>query len=233
MFKIVKHLFNILNTSQRRHFYLLQVLVIVMSLTQIVGVASIIPFMALVSDLSQLQQDTIIAEVYKLSGLNSESQFVFWLGLGVLIMLFFASIISMYTTWRITLFANKISVEIADRLYIHYLKQDWLFHASGSSAQLTKQITTETLRINHGILMPFMHLNANVVFVTSMSISIFIFDPIVAIVGVVIFALSYYSIFKIVSLTLLKNVRTISEMYEKRYRLMNEGFGGIKDVLLL
>ncbi len=233
MFKIVKHLFSILKTSQRRQFYLLQVLVIVMSLTQIVGVASIIPFMALVGDLSQLQQDTIIAEVYKLSGLNSESQFVFWLGLSVLIMLFFASIISMYTTWRITLFANKISVEIADRLYTHYLKQDWLFHASGSSAQLTKQIATETLRINHGILMPFMHLNANVVFVTSMSISIFIFDPIVAIVGVVIFALSYYSIFKIVSLTLLKNGRSISEMYEKRYRLMNEGFGGIKDVLLL
>ena len=233
MFKIVKHLFSILNTSQRRQFYLLQALVIVMSLTQIVGVASIIPFMALVGDLSQLQQDTIIAEVYKLSGLNSESQFVFWLGLSVLIMLFFASIISMYTTWRITLFANKISVEIADRLYTHYLKQDWLFHASGSSAQLTKQIATETLRINHGILMPFMHLNANVVFVSSMSISIFIFDPIVAIVGVVIFALSYYSIFKIVSLTLLKNGRSISEMYEKRYRLMNEGFGGIKDVLLL
>ena len=233
MFKIVKHLFSILNTSQRRQFYLLQVLVIVMSLTQIVGVASIIPFMALVGDLSQLKQDTLIAEVYMLSGLNSESQFVFWLGLSVLIMLFFASVISMYTTWRITLFANKISVEIADRLYTHYLKQDWLFHASGSSAQLTKQIATETLRINHGILMPFMHLNANVVFVTSMSISIFIFDPIVAIVGVVIFALSYSSIFKLVSLTLLKNGRSISEMYEKRYRLMNEGFGGIKDVLLL
>ena len=233
MFKIVKHFFSILKTSQRRQFYLLQVLVIVMSLTQIVGVASIIPFMALVGDLSQLQQDTFIAEVYKLSGLSSESQFVFWLGLSVLIMLFFASIISMYTTWRITLFANKISVEIADRLYTHYLKQDWLFHASGSSAQLTKQIATETLRINHGILMPFMHLNANVVFVTSMSISIFIFDPIVAIVGVVIFAISYFFIFKLVSLTLLNNGRSISEMYEKRYRLMNEGFGGIKDVLLL
>ncbi len=233
MFKIVKHLFSILKTSQRRHFYLLQVLVIVMSLTQILGVASIIPFMALVGDLSQLQQDTIIAEVYKMSGLSSESQFVFWLGLSVLIMLFFGSIISMYTTWRTTLFANKISVEIADRLFTHYLKQDWLFHASGSSAQLTKHIATETLRINFGILMPLMNLNAYVVLVISMSISIFIFDPTVATIGFIVFALSYYFIFKLVNLTLLKNGRSISEMNEKRYRLMNEGFGGIKDVLLL
>jgi HlyD family secretion protein len=204
-----------------------------MSLTQIVGVASIIPFMALVGDLSQLQQDTIFADVFKLSGLNSESQFVFWLGLSVLIMLFLASIISMYTTWRISLFANKVGVEISDRLYNHYLKQDWLFHASASSAQLTKQIATESLRVNQGILLPFMHLNANVVFVIFMSISIFIFNPIVAIIGFTIFTLSYYFIFKLVSFTLLNNGRLISEMYEKRFRLMNEGFGGIKDVLLL
>ena len=139
----------------------------------------------------------------------------------------------MYTTWRISIFANKVGVEISDRLYTHYLKQDWLFHASGSSAQLTKQIATESTRVNQGILLPFMHLNANVVFVIFMSISIFIFDSIVALVCFSIFALSYYFVFKLVSLTLLNNGRSISEMYEKRFRLMNEGFGGIKDVLLL
>jgi len=233
MIKLIRDLFSLLTTSQRKRFYLLQILVILMALSQIAGVASIIPFMALIADLNQLQQDTFIAQVYAASGLNSESQFVFWLGLSVLIMLFLASIISMYTTWRISIFANKIGVEIADRLYTHYLKQDWLFHASGSSAQLTKKIATECLRVNHGILLPLMHLNANVVFVISMSISIFIFDPIVAIVGFVVFAFSYFFIFKIVSLTLLKNGRSISEMNEKRFRLMNEGFGGIKDVLLL
>jgi ATP-binding cassette, subfamily B, bacterial PglK len=233
MIKAIKDLFKLLTQSQRRGFYALQALVILMSLAQIVGVASIIPFMTLIGDLNQLQQDTIIAQVYKTSGLNSETQFIFWLGLCVLFMLFVASVISMYTTWRISMFANKVGVELADRLYTHYLKQDWLFHASGSSAQLTKQISNESLRVTQGILVPFVHLNSNVVFVTFMSISIFIFDPMVAIVGFVIFTLSYYSIFKIVSHTLLKNGRSISEMYEQRFRLMNEGFGGIKDVLLL
>ena len=110
MYITLKHLFSLLTTSQRRHFYALQVLAIVMSLTQIVGVASIIPFMTLVGDLSQLQQDTTIADIYRASGLSSESQFIIWLGLSVLIILFFASIISMYTTWRISIFANKVVV---------------------------------------------------------------------------------------------------------------------------
>ena len=44
-----------------------------MAIVEIFGVASIIPFMALVGDMSQLQQDTLIAKVYQSSGITSES----------------------------------------------------------------------------------------------------------------------------------------------------------------
>ena len=204
-----------------------------MAITQIAGVASIVPFMALVADMNQLNQDTIFAQVYIISRINSEALFVFLLGVGVLVMLLLGTIISMYTTWRLSLFANKVGVEIADSLYSYYLKRDWLFHASGSSAQLTKQIATECLRVTTSILLPLVHMNGNFVLVLFMSISIFLFDPVVAIVGVIIFSIAYFVVFNLVNLTLLRNGRTISEMYEARFRLMNEGFGGIKDVLLL
>ena len=52
------------------------------------GVASIIPFMVLAGGMSQLQQDTIITQVYQISGITSESQFVFLLGVNVLVLLF-------------------------------------------------------------------------------------------------------------------------------------------------
>lgn len=140
MFKLIKQLFNLLSRSQRRKFYLLQILVLLMAIMEIVGVASIIPFMALVGNMNQLQEDNLIAQVYSASGINSELHFVFILGVGVLIMMFIASMLSMYTIWKLAMFANKAGTELADRLYNHYLNQDWLFHASGSSAQLTKKL---------------------------------------------------------------------------------------------
>ena len=79
----------------------------------------------------------------------------------------------------------------------------------------------------------YQHFTSSFVLVLFMSISIFLFDPVVAIVGVIIFSIAYFVVFNLVNLTLLRNGRTISEMYEARFRLMNEGFGGIKDVLLL
>ena len=233
MFKLIRNLFNLLSTNQRKRFYVLQFLVIVMSVFEILGVASIIPFMALVGDMSQLEQNTFFAEVYSQSGVASESQFVFYIGLCVLGLLFVSMIISIFTTWGLSMFANKIGTEIADRLYTYYLQKGWLFHASGSSAQLTKKIATETMRVTGAVLVPLMQMNSKVVLSLLMSLSIFFYDPKVALIGLSIFAISYFFLFKGVRNRLNKNGIAISEVNEERFRLMNEGFGGIKDLLLM
>jgi len=233
MFKLLSNLFNLLSSYQRKRFYTLQLLVILMSIIEILGVASIIPFMALVGDMSQLGQETFFAKLYQMSGIDSQSQFVFILGICVLIMLFISMIISVFTIWGLSMFANKIGTEIADRLYAHYLNQDWLFHASGSSAQLTKKIATETMRVTGAILVPLMYVNSKLVLSLLMSISIFIYDPKVAVIGLSIFAISYFLLFRGVRNRLNKNGIAISKVNEERFRLMNEGFGGIKDVLLM
>lgn len=233
MFKVIKQLFNLLTKSQVKRFYILQILVLVMAFMEIIGVASIIPFMTLVGDMSQLQQDTIIAKIYNLSGIASETQFLLLLGIGVLIVLFIAATISMFTTWSISMFATKVGAEISDRLYTYYLKQNWLFHSSVSSAQLTKKIAIEASRVTGGIIMPLMQLNARAVLAIFMSLSIFIYDPKVAVTGLVVFAFAYSILFKLVRIRLQQNGKVVSEVNEQRFRLMNEGFGGIRDVLLL
>ena len=67
--------------------------------------------MALVGDMTLLQQDNIISEAYKISGISSESNFILALGLRVLLILFVSAIFSMITTWRLALYANKVGVE--------------------------------------------------------------------------------------------------------------------------
>tara|TARA_X000000368_G_scaffold406463_1_gene384727 strand:- start:3450 stop:5246 length:1797 start_codon:yes stop_codon:yes gene_type:complete len=233
MFKLLKKLFFLLTPSQRKRFYALQILVTLMAIVEIFGVASIVPFMALVGDMNQLQQDTFVAEIYQSSGINSESEFVFLLGLCVLFILLISTLISMFTIWKLSMFAHKIGTEIADRLYTHYLRQGWLFHASGSSAQLTKKIATETLRVTGAVLVPLVHVNAKIILAVLMSLSIFIYDPKVAIIGLTLFALTYFLLFRGVRMRLARYGLAVSEVNEQRFRLMNEGFGGIKDVLLL
>ena len=139
----------------------------------------------------------------------------------------------MFTTWKLSLFASRIGADIGARLYNYYLNQNWLFHASGNSAHLTKQIVNEVGRTTGGILMPLMQMNARIVLAIFMTLTIFIYDPKVALVGLFIFAITYFIIFVLVRIRLHRNGKTISRVSEQRFRLMSEGFGGIKDLLLL
>ena len=139
-------------------------------------------------------------------------------------MLFIAAIVSMFTTWRLSMYASNIGVEITDKLYTHYLKQDWLFHATGSTAQLTKKITVEAHRVTSGIIMPLLQMNARFILALFMSTTIFVYDPTVAIIGLTVFSFAYLILFKLVRLRLQSNGAAISEVNEQRFRLLNEGF---------
>ena len=66
MFNLIKNLLSLLSPYQRKRFYVLQLLVILMAIVEILGVAAIIPFMALVGDMTQLQQDTFFAKFYQI-----------------------------------------------------------------------------------------------------------------------------------------------------------------------
>ncbi|MCD6007032.1 ABC transporter ATP-binding protein [Halomonas sp. IOP_31] len=229
----MKELYQLLTKQQRRKLLYLQALVVVMSFAEIASVISIGPFMALVGDMSQLRGDGLPANLYQLSGLSSPQVFLFWMGVGVLAVLLLAALFSMYTVWRLALYSTYIGADLSRRLFKHYMYQPWLFHANGSSSELTNQISQESLRVTNFIINPLMQINAKLVMVTLLGLAIFFYNPAVAIVGTFIFGMSYILLYRAVRRRLTENGKKVSEQQALRFKLMGEGFGGVKDTLLL
>ncbi|WP_111411711.1 ABC transporter ATP-binding protein [Billgrantia lactosivorans] len=233
MFPRLKKLYQLLTAEQRKKLLGLQVLVVLMAFAEVVGVAAIGPFMAVVGDVSRLEGEGMLAQFYQASGLATPRQFLFWLGVSVLVVLTLAAMISMYATWRLSLYAQQVGAELSTRLYHHYMQQSWLFHASGTSSQLTNKISQESGRITNNIIQPLMQMNAKSVLALVMAMAIFLFNPLVAIAGLLLFGLAYIVLYRTVRKRLAQNGKLISYSNQLRFKLMNEGFGGVKDTLLL
>lgn len=191
------------------------------------------PFMSLVGDMSRLEGDGILAQLYGVTGFTEAADFLFWLGIAVLVALAVGAIISMVTTWRLAVYATQVGAELSTRLYKHYMHQPWLFHADGSSSQLTNKIAQECGRITSAIIRPLMVMNAKAVLALFMTIVIFVYNPLVALAGLLIFSAAYLLLYRVVRRRLVRNGVTITQANQQRFKLMNEGFGGIKDTLLL
>ncbi|MCC1495744.1 ABC transporter ATP-binding protein [Alcanivorax sp. 1008] len=233
MFKQLKDLYLLLTDQQRKKLLRLQLLVVLMAVAELGSVLSIGPFMALVGDMSLLQREGIVGDIYRLSGIDSPRMFMILVGVAVLLSLLMAAVISILTIWRLSMYGSIVGAELSSRLYRHYMHQPWLFHAGGSSSQLTNQIAQECTRITAGIINPLMQMNARIVMATLMAVAIFIFNPAVAITGLTLFAVAYLTMYRIVRQKLIRNGGIITSSQRLRFKLMGEGFGGIKDVLLL
>jgi HlyD family secretion protein len=233
MLSQIKEFYALLTREQRQKLLRLQVLVVLMSFAEIAGVVAIGPFMALVGDMSRLEGGGAIAQFYRLSGLDDPSAFLFWLGVGVLIILTAAAITSMFTVWRLSMYGARVGAELSNRLFHHYMHQSWLFHAGGSSSQLTNQVIQECQRVTSGIINPLMQMNAKLVMALLMAIAIFVYNPLVALIGLVVFALAYIILYRTVRRLLVRNGKMVTQAQRRRFKLMGEGFGGIKDALVL
>src|SRR5699024_11447829 len=117
-----------------------------MAFLELVGIASMGPFMALVADMDLIHTNAILQQVYLFTGLDEPMDFLFFVGVGVLVMLAIASAVSIITTWRLSMFSFSVGVQIADRLYRHCLSRNSLSHSMSSRAQLTTQLANDSTR---------------------------------------------------------------------------------------
>ena len=232
MFKFIKEFFSLLTVSQRKKFFLFQFFIVIMSFVEIVSIISIAPFMALVAEPTILNQENLLATLYLKSNLESY-EFIFYLGLVILVFLTISTIVSMIISWSLSMFAAQIGTDIANRLYSHYLDQEWLFHTVESSSHLTKKITTESNRVGNQIVAPLMQMNARFILVFFIILVMFLYDPFIVIFGLIIFISGYIILFKFVRVRLEKNDKIISKMLTKRFKLLANGFGAIRDILIL
>lgn len=233
MISRIKHLYRLLTSQQRMRLFRLQILVLIMAFAEVVGVASIGPFMAVVGDKSHIQGQGFLAHVYEISGFTTSNDFLFWLGMAVLVTLTLAASISMFTTWRLVLYSNQVGAELSNRLYKHYMSQPWLFHVNGSSSQLTNKIALECGRLTHQVITPLLQINAKLILAVFMATAIFIINPLIALTGLALFVSTYFFLYRTVRKRLTDSGKSVTRANQTRLKLINEGFGGIKDTLLL
>lgn len=233
MTKLLLDLYRVLTRTQRLQLFRLQFLVILMAFVEVVGVASIGPFLSLASNTTQLAEDNYFSYLFNALEISSVDDFVFLAGIAVLVLLTIATIISTITVRFLLKYAQELGANFSSSLYEHYMNKSWMFHASGNSSQLMSNTNIECARVTQGIIYPVMIMNAKIMLAICIIIFLISLNPIISIGGFVIFSLIYSIIFVYVRKRLTLNGLAITNAQRARFRLMNEGFGGIKDVMLL
>ncbi len=233
MFSTYRKLFELLDRRERRQFFALLTLVILMGIIDMVGVASIMPFLAVVADPGIAHRNQYLALLYSASGATNDQGFLILLACLVLAFIGFSLVIKLLTLYMIARFSHMRSYSISSRLFARYLHQPYVWFLNHHSASMGTAVLSEVDRVVGGAMIPAMRILAQSVSILLIVGLLIVLNPLIAISVTVIMGGAYGLIFLFVRKRLARLGRIRSEAAQARQKQAYEAVGGIKELKLL
>jgi len=233
VFETFGKLLAIFDRRERLRFFALCGVMLAMGAIEAVGVASILPFLAVVANPEVVETQPLIRQAYELSGAADPQAFLLLLGVGVFVVFIGSLSMKALTAYGISRFGNMRGFSFSTRLMRGYLEKPYAWHLSRNSADLAKTILNETQQVVGGSLLPALELlrHATVaVFLTGLLLTI---DPVVAVIAGGVLGGSYVLIYRSVRRYLAKSGEDRVAAVRERFRLAQECFGGFKEIKTL
>lgn len=222
-----------LTRTNRIHLLLLSVLVVVSGAMEIVGIASIMPFMGAVLNPDFITHNLFVSKVYHGLNFSNANDFLVFMGVAVLAVIVLSNLASAVTIWGILSFSLALGRDLSRKLLASYLNRPYVFFLDRNSTELVSNTLWEVGRIVNGILVPLLTIYARSVVGLSILCLLLWVDPWLAVMSGLVLGGAYLAVFFLVRKTLSTGGRELSEVNDQRTRIAYEVMGGIKDIKIL
>jgi len=229
----LKKILYILTPIERKHGGLLVILVLIMALLDTMGVASIVPFMAVVSKPDIIQTNIYLNKMFQASsifGVENNQEFLFVLGIFVFVLLVGSLTFKAFTFYVQARFIQMRQYSISKRLVEGYLHQPYSWFLNRNSADLGKTILTEVSIVVGNGLKPLMELiTKGAVTIALITLLVLVNPKLSLLVGLAL-GLFYSFIYKFTRSFLDRIGKESLKNNQLRFIAISEAFGAVKEV---
>lgn len=228
-----KKLLFLLSSKERKQAGLLLLMILIMALLDMIGVASILPFMAVLTNPTLIETNSVLNTMFTASsvfGVENSEQFLFTLGILVLVLLVISLSFKALTAYLQARFVQMRQYSIGKRLVEGYLNQPYSWFLNRNSADLGKTILSEIEIVVGGGITPVMELIAKGAIAIFLLSLLIITDPKLSIIVGVSLGGFYGIIYKLARNYLTRIGDERLKDNKMRFTSISEAFGAAKEV---
>lgn len=233
MKNIIKKILKLLTKRERKRLYLLFGAMIISGFIEVVGIASILPFLSLVTNTSLIDDNRFLNWFYVNLNFQSSNRFLIFVGAMVLLFLIISNILIILTNWGLYRFSWMRNYTLSKRLLNKYLHQPYLFFLNQNTSNLGKNILSEVQEAVIGVIIPLIQIFSRSIVALFIFIMLLIVEPMLALSMIVVLGGAYVFIYRIVKKKLHDIGNRRFKTNAERFIAVNECFGGIKQIKLL
>tara|TARA_B100001057_G_scaffold495216_1_gene593700 strand:+ start:53 stop:1846 length:1794 start_codon:yes stop_codon:yes gene_type:complete len=229
----LKKLLYLLSNNERTRAFLLLIMVMLMALIDMLGIASILPFIAILTNPEIIDTNTILNTVYQTAnnfGIETKQNFLIAMGIFVFLLLIISISFKALTIYLQIRFIKMCEYNIATRLVRSYLFQPYSWFLNRNSASLGKTILSEVSNVIGKGLTPMMNLITNSISTLFLFILLFVVEPKLTCVVIITISIFYGFVYKFNRNLLTRIGKEVFRANEGRFKVLSEAFGASKEV---
>ena len=231
--KTFKKLVYLLTAKDRKVALILMSMILVMAILETLGLISILPFMAVLSNPEIVETNTYLKKIFEWSknlGVENTRQFLFILGSFVFLTLVVSLSFKALTVYVQILFGTLCRYNLERRMIEGYLNQPYSWFLNRHSSDLGTNILDEVGTVVNKGIGPMMDLISRIVVSATIISLLIVVDP--KLTFIVSFTLgTVYALIYFLSNNFIKNLgQSRLNANRLRFNAISEAFGAIKEI---
>jgi ABC-type multidrug transport system fused ATPase/permease subunit len=231
----LNNLYSLLDENERSEGAKVMLLVIGLSLIDVLGIASIMPFLAVLGDPGLINENELLNYAYQWSaniGVTDDRSFLIFLGLASFSLIVGTAAYRSYAAMVVNFFIEHRRHSISLRLLKTYSQQPYLFFVTRHTGSLSKSVLSEVDEVVGNVLYFVINMFAGLVIAITIGALLVFVNPVLALISVCLFG----SVYGVVYLSLRNRATKAGDNMvvanDSRFKGIEELIGAIKPIKL-
>tara|TARA_B100000965_G_scaffold28702_2_gene21294 strand:+ start:6763 stop:8526 length:1764 start_codon:yes stop_codon:yes gene_type:complete len=229
---LIKRLWEHIDRRRKINFFILIIIMLLASIAEVISIGAVIPFLGIMTapetviNLPYLQPILLYLEI------SSQSELLILFTLIFIVAAIFSGAMRLTLLWFQTRLSHSVGASIGIEIYRRTLFQPYSLHISRNSSEIITGITQKTNVVVDLVLIPIFTIFSSLLILSSILIALISIDPLIATFSFLGFGFIYLFVILITQSGLSRDGKRISVERNKIMKSLQEGLGGIRDVLL-
>jgi len=230
--ELLKQLWWHIDIKRRKQLGILLLLTILTSLAEIMSIGAVLPFLAVITNPGRVFSQPLIQPIIHYFSWTEAYQLILPITLLFGALTLIAGGMRLLLLWVNTRLSFLTGADLGTAIYKRTLFQPYAIHCSRNSSEVIAGISTKASAVIYDILLPILTITSGLVMIVAILVMLFWIDPLVAILSFIVLGCIYLGIVVMTRKQLSINSQLIARASGQVIKSLQEGLGGIRDVLL-
>lgn len=206
-------------------------LILFSSVAEMMSIGIVLPFLGVLTSPEKLFENSYVRSFAQWLGIQTVQELLWPITLIFCSSVIFACLMRFLTLLVNVRLSYGIGFELSLKAYRTALYQSYSFHADKNSAVIVSSITKASVIIQ-GVILPVLYIVSSIFLLISIVVTLCVINPLVAFGTFGGFGLIYFLIMKATNKQLAIASEAISIQSTNASKVLHEGLGGIRDILI-